>query len=162
MTADGHARPTARAPFTIPLAAGPVAPWLDRAVSGFVVVLAIACTALLAITDPDPRGYDTHTQLGMAACGWPTAHGMPCPTCGCTTAASLVVHGSPVRAFVVQPFGALCAIAGLVLGAHALGCLLRGRSFVDLLVRLRLPRWIAFAALAMGLSWYYKCRTFAP
>ncbi|MCR9246424.1 MAG: DUF2752 domain-containing protein [bacterium] len=110
--------------------------------------------------EADGRGFDTHTQLGMDPCGWPAAHGIPCPTCGCTTAATHVVHGSLVQAFVTQPFGATIAIVGLLLGLHAALCLVRGRSFVDLVVRIHFARWVVGGVLLLLLSWGYKYLTF--
>lgn len=149
-----------RQPFTIPLDEGPIAPAIDRAVAVTVAAAVIAAVVALAGVRPDPRGFDTHVQLGMARCGWPLHYGMPCPTCGCTTAACLIVHGRWIDAVVTQPFGAILAVVGIWLGGHALWCLLRGRSFLDLLVRL--PIWrIAFGGVVLLLAaWGYKCLTF--
>ena len=80
----------------------------------------------------------------------------------CTTAACHLVHGNVLQAFVTQPFGMLAAAAGVLLGAHALWCLARRRSFVDLLVRLPFW-WIAAAAFALLLlAWGYKCLVWQP
>ena len=109
---------------------------------------------------PDAKGFDTHIQLGMDPCGWPIAHGIPCPTCGCTTAATHLLHGSVFTAFATQPFGAGIALLGLGLAAHALLCLVRGRSFVDLIVRVRFGRWIVGLVALFLLAWGYKWLTF--
>lgn len=156
--------PTARpgVPFTIPLADGPVAPVIDRAIAAVVVAAGTAAVVVLSAIEPSPTGYDTHVQLGWARCGWPVTMGMPCPTCGCTTAACLLVHGRPWQALQTQPFGALLALAGLLLAVHALACLLRGRSFVDLAVRLPLARILLVAFAALLASWGYKCMIFVP
>ena len=42
--------------------------WFDRAVAGVVFVAALVCFVALLSIEPDPKGYDTHTQLGMSAC----------------------------------------------------------------------------------------------
>lgn len=160
MTARGAT--AARTPFTIPLAEGPVAPWLDRSAALLCALLAVAGFVVLWGTTPSAKGFDTHVQFGMAPCGWPQVYGVPCPTCGCTTAASHVVHGQLLAAFVVQPFGALLTIVGLLLGAHALRCLLGRRSFVDLLVRLHLGRILTGAFVFLLASWYYKYLVFSP
>lgn len=159
MTEQGARR--ARIPFTIPLAAGPVGPWLDRGVAALCLSLGIVAGVVLWGTTPSPQGYDTHVQLGLAPCGWPQVYGVPCPTCGCTTAASHVVHGEFVQAFVVQPFGALLAIVGLLLSLHAARCLLQQRSFVDLLVRLPLGRILGGAVVFLLAAWYYKYLVFS-
>lgn len=156
------AGPVVRAPFVIPLAAGPVAPWLDRLVASLVAGLGVASVLLLWGTEPAAAGHGTHEQLGLSPCSWPRVHGGPCPTCGCTTAASLVIHGRLVAAVAVQPFGAVVAIAGLGLALHALACLLRGWSFVDLLVRLPLPRLGLGAVLLCLAAWLYTWTTFVP
>jgi len=155
-------QPPTRTPFTIPLAQGPVGPWLDRGMAALFAGLAVSAFATLWPTVPATKGYDTHVQLGLEACGWPRIYGIPCPSCGCTTAASHVVHGHFVDAFVTQPFGAALAIAGLLLGAHGLYCLLRRRSFVDLLVRLPFWRILFAAVVTMLLAWYYKFLVFVP
>jgi hypothetical protein len=162
MPAPLRAPETPRAPFTIPLHEGPLAAWVDRCAAAVVVGCAVLGTVLLARIAPDPKGYDTHTQLGLAPCGWPRIYGIPCPTCGCTTAACHLVHGNVVDAFATQPFGAAVAAVGLALGVHALWCLLRRRSFVDLLVRVPFGRWLAGAALLFLLSWCYTWATFRP
>lgn len=151
-----------RAPLTIPLEDGPVAAWLDRGIAASVVVVASALALVLAAVDPDVRGHGTHERLGLDVCGWPLTYGIPCPTCGCTTAACHVVHGHLLRAFVVQPFGAAIAIVGILLGAHALACLCRRRSFVDLLIRLPFWRVLGGALLLLLLAWWYKYLVFVP
>jgi hypothetical protein len=147
------------APFTIPLADGPIATWLDRSISGFVAIAASVSYGTLLRLSPDARGHGTHEQLGWSACGWPLHYGIPCPTCGCTTAACLLVHGRIVAAFVTQPFGAAFAAVGLLLGVHALLCLLRGRSFVDILVRARFWRWLVGAIALLLAAWAYTYAT---
>jgi len=143
-------------PWTIPLAAGPAAPWLDRLVAVLFAAAATVALIVLLPLSPDGRGYDTHTQLGLEPCGWPAVHGIPCPTCGCTTAACHLVHGSVISAFVTQPFGAALALVGLLLGVHALYCLVRGRSFLDLLVRVPAAKILIVAVALFFAAWGYK------
>lgn len=130
--------------------------WLDRLVAGAIAVAAAALTILLARAVPDARGHGTHEQLGLPICGWPLHYGVPCPTCGCTTAACQLVHGDLVGAFVTQPFGAALMVAALLAGLHAAACLVRGRSFVDALVRLPFWRLIAGAFVLLLVAWGYK------
>ncbi|HEX5051569.1 MAG TPA: DUF2752 domain-containing protein [Planctomycetota bacterium] len=154
--AERRATP-ARTPLWIPVEQGPVAVWVDRVVAVLVAGFAALWVVTLLRLDPDGRGHGTHEQLGWAPCGWPPAYGMPCPTCGCTTAACHLIHGHFVQAFVVQPFGAMIALFGTALGVHALLCLLRGRSFVDVIVRLPFWRIVFGAMVLMLLAWWYKC-----
>ena len=160
MSNDGA--PPVRAPWTIPLAAAPVPVWMDRAAAATVASVATTLFVLLIRMEPSAKGYDTHVQLGMEPCGWPRAYRIPCPTCGCTTAACHLAHGNVLQAFVAQPFGALLMLVLLLAGAHATYCLVARRSFVDLLVRL--PFWsITFGAIVlMLLAWLYKYLVFVP
>lgn len=137
----------------MPLHDGPIAPWADRTWAGAVAVAASVCFTFLARIQPDPRGHGTHEQLGWEPCGWPITYGIPCPTCGCTTAACLLVHGRIVAAFATQPFGAAFAAFGLLVGVHAVLCLLRGRSFADFLVRLPFWRIVSGGVLLFLAGW---------
>jgi hypothetical protein len=162
--AEPHAPATAAAddvaaPWTIPIADGPLRPWVDRTVAGVVAVAASVCVGVLAKITPDARGHGTHEQLGWEPCGWPLTMGIPCPTCGCTTAACLLVHGRVLAAFATQPFGAAIAALGMLLGVHAALCLLRGRSFADLLVRWPFWRLVGGGVLLLLASWGYTWLT---
>ncbi len=58
---------------------------------------------------PDPRGFGTHTQMGLKACAYLTTTGQLCPTCGMTTAFAWLVRGRIDRSWQANPAG--CAIA---------------------------------------------------
>jgi hypothetical protein len=142
----------------VPVDEGPAPAWVDRAVALLVAAAGIAAVVALARITPDPRGYGTHEQLGLAECGWPQRYGMPCPTCGVTTAACWLVHLSPWRALATQPFGAALALAGLAAVTAALLDLARGRSFLVRAYTFRLGRWLLGGlALLLG-AWWYKAR----
>ena len=150
-----------RASWTIPVADGPVSVVADRLTALAVSSAAVALTWKLAGATPDGRGHGTHEQFGMAPCGWPEAYGIPCPTCGCTTASAQLVQGDLVGAFVTQTFGAAVAAVGLLAGAHALFCLARGRSFLDALVRLPFWRLTAGMFALFWAAWGYKYLSWA-
>jgi len=145
-----------KAPWTIPLRDGPVSKNADRVTAGIVAVTAFTLTGFLLSVQPDGRGHGTHEAFGMERCGWPEVYGYPCPTCGCTTAACQLVHGDVLGAFVTQPFGAMIALLGLLAGVHASLCLLRGRSFVDMLVRVPFWRIVVVMILLLFAAWGYK------
>jgi hypothetical protein len=147
---------------TIPVADGPVRPAIDRLIAATTVAAGVAGVALLWPVHPDARGYNTHVQLGMAPCGWPQQYGIPCPTCGVTTAACHVVHGHWLQAVITQPFGAALAIAGLASSVFCLWSLLRGRSVMDVVGRAPYARLVLGGALLLLLSWLYKYLTFTP
>ncbi len=84
--------------------------------------------------------------------------GVPCPTCGCTTAVSYVAHGDPVKAFITQPFGALVGILGIVLGVMSLVGIVTGKWMGPSAFILNWYwRSIFFVCLALlSLAWIYK------
>jgi hypothetical protein len=127
-----------------------------------ILAAVVALSALLSVVPPDPRGLGTHERLpfGMARCSWPVTVGLPCPTCGVTTAACHLVHGQVLRAFAVQPFGATLMAAALAAAAATLWHLARNRS---LFWRISLWPWgrVLVAGVLLGLlSWGYKVLVF--
>lgn len=86
------------------------------------LVVALAGLTILGVArrlSPDPTGIGTHQELGLPPCGFVFTVGIPCPTCGMTTAFSLLAHGHPFSAFRTQPAG--CALAIGVVFAVILG-----------------------------------------
>ena len=91
-----------------------------RAVSVVVLLVFGAMLGVGLYLTPDGS---THTQLGLPPCGFYTRYGVPCPSCGYTTAVSQVAHGQWLGAVATQPAGAalgLLAVAMVVLGAIGL------------------------------------------
>lgn len=84
--------------------------WVTRlvALAFFVPTLAVLLTAS-SLTAND-AGMGTHTQLGLAPCGFQAATGFPCATCGMTTAFTHAADGRLMAAFVTQPAGLALAI----------------------------------------------------
>ena len=86
-----------------------------------------ACTV-----KPNPRGLGTHQQFGLPPCSFRVLFGIPCPSCGMTTAWSHLVRGQLLGAFSANVGGALLGIATLLLipwlvvsaacGRYWLGC----------------------------------------
>jgi|GEM_PF-627787 len=78
--------------------------------TGVVVTLLVTATNLA----PSRRHLGTHQQLGLPPCGFMMMTGLPCPTCGMTTAFSCAVRGQLIEAARAQ-------VAGLVLAAGVVG-----------------------------------------
>jgi len=146
--------------FSVPVEAGPVRPLVDRALALLTSALVAGLVVVLARATPDPRGYGTHELLGMQPCAWPAVHGIPCPTCGVTTAACWLVHLSPGKALVTQPFGALTMALVIVIGVHALWSLVRRRSFLEPFVWLPYGRILLGGLAVLLLSWLWTYETF--
>jgi hypothetical protein len=80
---------------------------------------AIGLAAVLVLArwlEPDPRGYGTHTQLGLYPCMFLQVTGRRCPSCGMTTAFAWFVRGRLDRSWQANPAGSLLALtcAGLI------------------------------------------------
>jgi hypothetical protein len=94
-----------------------------------MVATALAVAAVFAVArrlEPSPKGYGTHTQLGLPPCHFAWVTGRPCPSCGMTTAFAWTVRGRLGRAWGANPGGAVLALAcaGLIpwlLAGAALG-----------------------------------------
>jgi hypothetical protein len=94
---------------------------------------------------PDPRGYGTHEQLGLAPCGFARMTGMACPTCGTTTAWSHTLRGYVPAALSANAGGTvLCGLA-IVAAPWALASAAAGRSL--------LGRPTAKGLLIVGSAW---------
>ena len=140
---------------TLPGGLDPVPPLLDKLLCVLLVAAAVVIVWLLAGVSPDDRGHGTHEQLGMEPCGWAAELGKPCPTCGVTTSATHLIHLQPIRAFVIQPFGAALALLGLILAGLALDSLIRGRSLSARIRRAPYGRIVVGMVLLFFASWGY-------
>lgn len=112
--------------------------------------------AVAAWLHPDRRGHGTHEQLGMGACSMMVVSGLPCPTCGMTTAFAHTVRGELISAAVVQPGGLVLAIATIVAAVASLYALVVGR--LPKLWVLMVSPYRLFVSLLVVLlgGWAYK------
>lgn len=134
-------------------------PRSERIIAGVAAFLFLALLVVGAVLRPAPAGHGTHEQLGMAPCPFLEATGIPCFTCGMTTAVTLAAHARPVDAFITQPFGAALALAAAVAFwgcAHVAVFGSRLGRVVEPLLRPRIL-WV-LAALATA-AWVYKMVT---
>jgi hypothetical protein len=122
------------------------------------VVLGVCLTLILVglWLSPDPSGLGTHCQLGLPPCGLVAMMGIPCPTCGMTTAFSQTVHGHVIAALVTQPFGALLALAVTAAAGLSVVVLVTARSWRVNWYRVS-PGLVATGVVVLFLaSWVYK------
>ena len=109
--------------------------------------------------DPDPRGYGTHEQLGLAPCIFQQWTGRICPACGTTTAWAHVLRGDIRQAAAANLGGALLCGAVLIGAPWLLSSAIAGRW---LGIRPTLPllltaatAWLAVALLDWLRRWYF-------
>lgn len=83
---------------------------------------------------------------------------LPCPTCGMTTAVSLLMHGKPLCAMVCQPFGFAVGVAALLVAAWSASGVIAGRSpsLVRFAGAVRIEFLLAGIAVFFLFSWIYK------
>jgi hypothetical protein len=129
---------------------------LGRAVAALVAAGCLGVLLVAAWLRPDARGLGTHQQLGLAACAFQERTGLPCPSCGFTTAFSLFAHGRPLASFVAQPMGALLAWATAVTVWAGFYIAISGRP-VHRLLRLVPSRYYLLPLLTFALAaWGWK------
>jgi hypothetical protein len=103
--------------------------WLALA-SGALGVLALA-----RLLSPDPRGYGTHLQLGLPACGFLALTGLPCPACGLTTCFAHLARGQ----------------LALAVRANA-----RNRAFFETFARMHVERVSLVLVIVGLLHWFAR------
>lgn len=133
---------------------------LSRAVWSLSSGAAVAVLATARALSPDPRGFGTHEQLGLPACGWLSLTSLPCPACGLTTAFACMARGDVGGALHANVFGVplfscvllaapACAWAALRnLPLQRTYTALRGARVLQALALAWITTWIARVALA--------------
>jgi hypothetical protein len=140
----------------VPPAAPARATRAERVVAAGLALGAATVLGIAASLQPSPNGVGTHQALGLAPCSWVASFGMPCPSCGFTTAFSHAAHGSLWAAVRVQPMGALLALltaATLVVGAFV--ALTGSRVGHELGARITPRAMLVLACIGLA-SWGYK------
>jgi hypothetical protein len=111
-----------------------------------IVGLVLAAPVVVAMRlDPDPRGWGTHEQLGLATCRIRLWTGRPCPTCGMTTSWAYAVRGDAQAAVAANLGGTLLLVGAIAAAACAFATAAAGRQ----LLRRPPARWV----LAIGAGW---------
>lgn len=132
------------------------AAWTARLLATLTALGCLAVIFVAATLHPEAKGHATHTQLGLAPCGWVVALNKPCPTCGMTTAFSHAANLHFWSALKAQPAGTLLALMAASIFWVALHVAVFGSSLGSLCLRALRPRtvWIALGLLLA--SWLYK------
>lgn len=94
---------------------------------------------------------------GPVYCPFRRITGIPCPLCGTTTAAVLLVRGRLVDALQVNPLGVLVVLVAVwVVGSRATA-LAQGRPVTRPQLPPTLPRWqVAAGAAVASACWFIR------
>ena len=121
------------------------------------VLATSACVLALALwLDPSAEGVGTNTQLGLPPCGFHSSTGLPCASCGMTTAFSYAAHGRLLSSFATQPAGACLAVltaAAAVVSAYALTT---GMRLGPAVTWMSSPVTVAVGAGIIVAAWGYR------
>lgn len=130
--------------------------WGASVVSGIVCALATGLLVVAAQLSPDPAGVGTHSQLGLASCGFLDRTGLPCATCGMTTSFALAADGQLFAAFLNQPAGAILAVITAIVALLAGYGMVRGVSLLPVLSSIWRPMTLIVLASVVMVAWVYK------
>ncbi len=89
---------------------------------------ALAILILSRLLTPDPSGHGTRPSLWPIPCLWRVSTGLPCPSCGMTTAFVWMARGEPRRAWQCNPLGPPAYVLTWVVLVWALAAAARGRG----------------------------------
>ena len=131
----------------------------NRLIAGMVLLASLGTLLVGAGLDPQPWGVGTSQQLGLSPCGLYVGTGIPCATCGMTTAMSLAAQGQLAAAFYIQPAGALLAIALAAVAVVAAWALATGMDVARLAGQLARPRTVVAMVGVILLAWVYTTIT---
>ena len=94
-------------------------PIVGRLYAGAVAAGAAALLIVAAGLTPSATHMGTHRQLGLGACGFVTVTGLPCATCGMTTAYAYTIRGQFIEAMRSQVAGFVLAVATVITAVAA-------------------------------------------
>jgi len=134
---------------------------LDHALWGrcYAFGLMLVTGALLAVAfslTPSNIHMGTHQKLGLPPCGFVTLTGLPCPTCGMTTAYAHTIRGQLGSAFYAQAAGTVLAIGTiLVFVLSLMACVTAQRPSINW-YRIDPTHIVWYGVLVVFLAWALK------
>ncbi|MEM9752010.1 MAG: DUF2752 domain-containing protein [Planctomycetota bacterium] len=135
----------------------PIVRFVRARLGGFAVFASGALVLVIAAgLNANPTGIGTHTQLGLSPCGFKDRTGLPCATCGMTTATTLAADGRFFDSIRVQPGGFLFAVGAatsVIVGGWSVWT---GRSLLPLGIVLVKPKSLVAIGVVLLLAWTYR------
>ncbi|MET0287220.1 MAG: DUF2752 domain-containing protein [Polyangiales bacterium] len=126
---------------------------MSRLVWILVASSALAVLITARLLTPASAGHGTHQALGLPPCGFLAWSGLPCPTCGLTTAFALLAHGEVLRAVQVQPMGVPLFLGTVATLGVAITALVRGDSILRRIDDWKLDRWALGLVIGLLTTW---------
>lgn len=123
------------------------------------LMVALGCATPLvfaATLTPSDSGMGTHTQVGLPDCGFKVVTGLPCATCGCTTAFAHAADGALLTSLLTQPFGAVLALSLAMATLVSLWGVWSGMPVAGVFAALAHRRWVVAWVALLLLAWAYK------
>lgn len=140
----------------VTLVRSPLAHPLERLALLAIALFAALLLALSLRVTPDPRGLGTHEGLGLPPCALYRATGIPCPSCGMTTAFAHAVRGDLAASARAQPLGFLLALGAVAAVLVAPALALRGATIAARFTPRAVQRALLFFFALAALAWIYK------
>ncbi len=138
-------------------AGGGVWVWFRRRLAPVsILLLTVPVLVVASLLEADASGVGTHESLGLPPCAMYRTAGVPCMTCGYTTAFTHAAHGRLVTAFMTQPAAAMLALVFAMLTIVAAWALIKGVSLAPLARRLLRPLTAWSAGAVFIVAWIYK------
>jgi hypothetical protein len=126
-----------------------------RLIAAAVFVPAVAILLIAWTLTPESQGLGTHQQLGLPPCGFRIATGLPCATCGMTTAFTYAAHGHLLSSLITQPAGAALALITAMAALLSGWALLTGASLAPLGRMIARPSVVLVVGVLLLLAWIY-------
>jgi hypothetical protein len=126
---------------------------IDRLVFGAIALGATAVLVVARLLAPLPGGVGTHRALGLPPCGFLVWSGLPCPSCGLTTAFAHLAHFELAPALRAHPLGLPLFVLTTVLVPLAVRAVARGDALLPAIERFAADRIALGLTLALLFSW---------
>lgn len=130
---------------------------LERFAAAVVAAASLAVLSIAAWLEPSPTGVGTHTQIvPLRSCAWIEVAGIPCPTCGMTTAFAYAADGHFVQSLLAQPMGFVLAMLTAMAFWVAVYVAVTGSPIARVFARMWRPSVVWIGAALILASWGYK------